>query len=262
MSGLSAALWAEGLKLRRSKVPWLTGMSMLLAPLVGGLLMFIIQHPERARAMRLITLKAQIVAGVADWPTYFGFLQQSIAVGGGMTFALLTAWTFGREWVDRTLDELLAVPTSRRAVVTAKFAVIATWVAILVPTVFGTGLVVGTLIQLPGWTTKALVDSAVNFAVCAALTAMLVPVVAFLASAGRGYLPALGWALLTIVATQLAAVTGWGGWFPWAVPALHAGAAGPPAELLGAHSYLLVVLVGVAGYAATVWWWATADHTL
>jgi ABC-2 type transport system permease protein len=67
--------------------------------------------------------------------------------------------------------------------------------------------------------------------------------------------------VLTIVLAQIAAITGWGDWFPWSVPALFSGAAGPRAELLGIHSYILVLLAGVAGLAATFYWWRTADQT-
>ena len=55
------------------------------------------------------------------------------------------------------------------------------------------------------------------------------PPVALLASAGRGYLPPLGWAILTVFLAQILAAIGWGAWFPWSVPALFSGLAGPRA---------------------------------
>jgi ABC-2 type transport system permease protein len=44
-----AALWAEALKARRSKVPWLTAVGFSLAPLMDGLFMIILLDP-RGRA--------------------------------------------------------------------------------------------------------------------------------------------------------------------------------------------------------------------
>jgi ABC-2 type transport system permease protein len=85
--------------------------------------------------------------------------------------------------------------------------------------------------------------------------------VAFIASMGRGYLPPLGWAVLTIFFAQIIAATGWGDWFPWAVPALFSGAAGPRDQLIGVHSYILVVAAGIVGLAATFYWWRNADQT-
>ena len=93
-----AALWAESLMARRSKVPWLTAFGFSLAPLMGGLFMVILKDPARARSMGLISTKAQLTAGVADWPTFLGVLAQATAVGGAMLFALVTAWVFGREF--------------------------------------------------------------------------------------------------------------------------------------------------------------------
>jgi ABC-2 type transport system permease protein len=89
----------------------------------------------------------------------------------------------------------------------------------------------------------------------------MLPFVALLASIGRGFLPPFGWTMLTVVLAQIAAITGWGDWFPWAVPALFSGAAGPRADLLGVHSYVMVVLAGLLGLAATFYWWRSADQT-
>jgi ABC-2 type transport system permease protein len=80
------------------------------------------------------------------------------------------------------------------------------------------------------------------------------------ASAGRGYLLAVGALLLAVVAAQVVAALGWGAFFPWAVPALASGVAGQGAEAVGAGSYALVLLTGAAGVAGTVAWWRLADQ--
>jgi ABC-2 type transport system permease protein len=95
----------------------------------------------------------------------------------------------------------------------------------------------------------------------AALTIALLPFVALLASVGRGYLPPLGWTVLTVAFAQIMAITGWGDWFPWSVPALFSGAAGPRAELIGTHSYLVVGLASLVALGATFVWWRSADQT-
>src|SRR5687768_16505779 len=113
MKGFFSALWAEALKVRCSKVPVFTTLGFALVPLIDGLFMIILKDPEAARSMGLITIKAQVLAGVADWPTFFSILAQAVAVGGAILFAIITAWVFGREFTDRTAKELLALPTSR-----------------------------------------------------------------------------------------------------------------------------------------------------
>jgi ABC-2 type transport system permease protein len=176
-------------------------------------------------------------------------------------WAILTAWVFGREFSDRTAKELLALPTSRSAIVTAKFIVIAVWMIAVSLFIFGLGLVVGNLVVIPGWSQGLLRSAFVDFMGSAILTIALVPFVALIASIGRGYMPAFGWAILTIVLAQIAAATGWGDWFPWSVPALFSGVAGSRTELLGSHSYVIVIVAGLSGLAATLYWWRSADQT-
>lgn len=87
------------------------------------------------------------------------------------------------------------------------------------------------------------------------------PCVAFFASMGRGYLPPMGWAFLTLILAQIVGVLGWGDWFPWTMPALLSGMAGPGADQIGLHSYLMALLVFAAGTAATYLWWTSVDQT-
>ena len=261
MNTFSAALWAEGLKARRSKVPLLTTLGFALIPLIGGFFMIILKDPEAARRMGLLSAKAQLMVGVADWPTFFGVLAQAVAVGGAVLFAIVTIWVFGREFSDRTAKELLALPTPREAIVAAKFIVIGVWGVVLTLLVFGLGVVVGMLVDIPGWSWPLLQSAFGDIVGAGVLTLTLMPFVALLASVGRGYLPPFGWTIFTLFLANIIVYTGWGDWFPWAVPALYSGAAGPRAEQLGLHSYGLVVVTLVVGLVSTLLWWRRADQT-
>jgi ABC-2 type transport system permease protein len=261
MNGFVPALWAEALKLYRSKVPLFTFIGLSIAPLMAGLFMIILKDPQAARSMGLISAKAQLTAGVADWPTFFSILSQAVAVGGAIVFAIIAAWVFGREFSDRTAKELLALPTTREAVVAAKFVILAAWTFLLSLWIFLFGLVVGNLVVIPGWSETLLLSAIVDLFGAALLTIALLSFVAFFASIGRGYLLPFGWAILTVILAQIAGFTGWGDWFPWSVPALFSGAAGPRAELIGMHSYIVVIFASVIGLAATFYWWRNADQT-
>ena len=261
MNELLAALWAETLKARRSKVPLLATLGFTLAPLMGGLFMFIMKDPESAREMGLLSVKAQLTMSTADWPPSFSVLTQAVGIGGVIVFSIVTAWVFGREFSDRTAKDLMALPTSREAIVAAKLIVISTWAFLTCAWIYLVGLVVGGLVNIPGWTDGLAWQSLLDVFVTAAMVLLLMAPVTLIASMGRGYLPPLGWTVLTIFFSQIVAATGWGDWFPWSVPALYGGVVGPRAGQLGAHSYLLVLLAGVAGLAATFWWWRNADQT-
>src|SRR5512138_2757180 len=261
MEAIGAALWAEDLKARRARVPLIAGLAFLLLPAAGGFFMIILKDPEAARSMGLISTKAQLTMGTADWPAYLGLLAQGTAAGGAFVYSIITTWVFGREFSDRTAKELLALPTSRAAIVTAKFAVAAAWCIAATLLMLALGLLVGQLADIPGGSAELISASAVDLMGTALLTLMLMPFVALLASAGRGYLGPVGWTVLTVIFAQVAAIIGWGDWFPWAVPALFSGAAGPRAGLLGVHSYVVVIAACLAGLGMTYWWWREADQS-
>lgn len=261
MNPLPSALWTEALKMRRSKVPFFITLGFSIAPLVGGLFMIIMKDPAAAKDMGLISAKAQLTTGSADWVTFFEFLAQAVAVGGAILFAILTSWVFGREFADRTAKELLALPVSRSAILTAKFMLVLLHTLTTTLWIFGVGLAVGYLVDIPGFSVDLLRLKFLDIFGSALLTIALLPLVAFIASAGQGYMPAFGWTIFTVALAQIAAVTGWGDWLPWSVPALFSGAAGPRTDLLGWHSYLMVLLASGVGLFLTSRWWRYADQT-
>lgn len=261
MNSFSSALWAEILKMRRSKVPLFTAIGFSFAPLVGGLFMIILKDPGQAQSMGLISAKAQLAVGVAEWATLFNLLAQATAVGGMIIFSVFTAWVFGREFSDHTAKELLALPTWRETIIGAKFVVVAAWTFILTLLCYFLGLLIGQLVDIPGWSAGLLRSASVDILGAGFLTILLLPFVAYFASAGKGYLPSFGWTILTVALAQIVIITGWGDWFPWSVPALFSGAAGPRANLLGSYSYILLILASAVGVFLTFSWWRNADQT-
>jgi ABC-2 type transport system permease protein len=258
---LRAAVATEFLKARRSRVPWGVAAGFSIAPLVLGFFMVILKDPEAARALGLLGAKAQLTAGTADWPTYWSLLGQAVTVGAAILFAFLTAWAFGREFADRTVRGLLAIPTPRRTIVMAKAIVVATvalaislWVLIL-------ALVVGAVVGLPDWSAADAVEAVEAIALGASLTIALQGGTAFFAGVGRGYIAPLAWAVATIAASQILAVLGWGAWFPWSVPAILAGAGGAAVEPVGPGGIGLVLITAAVGLGATFAWWERADQT-
>ena len=260
MNNLAQATWVELLKARRSKMPALTVLAFSLAPLAGGFFIFVIRDPELARRLGVISLKAQIVAGSADWPTYLDILTQAVAIGGIILFSLITSWIFGREFADHTIGDLLALPTPRLSIVIAKFVLTVLWSAVLTVVICIIGLGVGALLKLPPAPAGAIEQDTATLAVTTCLTILLVTPIAFVASAGRGYLPPMGAAILAVMLAQVIAAAGWGEYFPWSIPALYSGMAGPAYADVGWVSMVIVILVSLAGVAATAAWWERADQ--
>ena len=257
---LSAALWTEQLKARRVHLPLLTLAGFSLVPLMGALFMKILLDPTWAARFGALTTKAQFSAARGDWPTYFGLLTQALAIGGFIIFSLVVIWLFGREYSDHTAKDLLALPTRRTAIVTAKLLLAMCWCAILALWIYLLSLALGALLGLPGWTADGWLHATAVYAATAVLTIALVLPLALAASAGRGYLPAIGVTILLVFLAQVLSVLGLGPWFPWAAPALLSGAAGSSAQNLGVGTYLLVVAVVAAGIAGVATWWRSADQ--
>jgi ABC-2 type transport system permease protein len=261
MSNITQAIWVELLKARRSKMPLLTALGFLLAPFAGGFFMIVMKDPDLARRLGMISAKAQIFAGTADWPTYLGMLSQATAIGGIILFSFVSSWVFGREYSDHTITDLLALPTPRYGVVLAKFVLIVLWSATLTAVIYLIGLGVGAAVALPSTSAEIFWQGTITMAITACLTIALATPIAFFASAGRGYLPPMGAAILAVILAQIIAATGWGEYFPWSVPALLAGMAGPEYAQLGIISYVIVILASFMGIVGTFVWWELADQT-
>lgn len=256
MNNLGQALYVEWLKARRSRMPLLTMLGFLLIPVIGGFFMVVLKDPVFARRVGLISAKAQLLAAQADWPTYLGLLAQTVAIGGVILCAFIGTWVFGREYADRTLKDLLALPTSRSVVVSAKFALVLGWAATQTAGTLVLAIALGAVIGLSGHSTAVFKQGILTLAISAGLTILLATPIAFVASAGRGYLSPLAAAVLAVLLAQLLAIAGYGEYFPWSIPALYA-QGGP----ISALSVLIVLFTSIAGMAGTLLWWEHADHT-
>ncbi len=257
MANLSDMIWIEARKAWRSRMPLWTAIGSLFLPLGVAFLIFVSKNPQISQKLGLVSAKANLVAYAAtDWPAYLSMFGLLIAAGGLILYVLITSWVFGREFADGTLKDMLAVPVPRGSILLAKFIVMAVWSAGLTIIMFLVNLLMGALIRLPGGSPAVLAHYSLLLAVTAGLAILVVTPFAFFASAGRGYLLPVGLAILAIMLANFAAVLGWGDYFPWAVPGMYAQSKGE----LGAISYWIVVLTGLAGMLGTYLWWKLADQ--
>lgn len=259
-SALWPAVWAELLKARRSWLPLVSVAAFGVGTGVGGMFMFILQDVERARSLGLLSAKAQLGGIEPDWPGYLSLLGQITAVGGLLIFGVIVIWSFGREFADRTIADLLALPTARSIIVAAKLTVTTVWCLLLALLVFGFGLVIGAGLRLPGWSAGVVWHGLVRLLATAAMTVLLAWVFGLVASVARSYLVAVGAMFLVVFLAQVIAALGYGPYFPWSVPVLYSGVAGDRVSV-GPIGVGLVVLVGAASGLGTAGWWRNADHT-
>ncbi|MGB9004890.1 MAG: ABC transporter permease [Candidatus Aminicenantales bacterium] len=254
-------LASEFLKLRRSKITWLSWLALSVMPLVGGLFMWIIREPQRAAKLGLLGQKARFAGATADWPSYFSLLLQTMGVGGMILVSVMAAYVFGREYSDSTAKNMLALPVARHRFVLAKLAVVFTWFGLLAVLFIVEGLAVGALLGLSGFSTSLAMSSIGNILFASLVAYLLVPFVCWIASLGQGYLAPLGFTIFMLVLGMVLGATGWGKWFPWSIVPLFAGVAGPRVMMLAPASLVIVVFTFAAGVAATIWQLRCADNT-
>jgi ABC-2 type transport system permease protein len=258
MNNLTDMIWIETRKAIRSRMPLWTALGALFMPLGIAFLIFVSKNPEISQKLGLVSAKANLIAYAAtDWVTYLGLFGQMLAAGGFLLFILIVSWLFGREFTDGTLKDMLAVPVQRSSILLAKFIVMTVWSAVLTLFICMVGLVMGTLIHLPGGSPGVILQGSTLVVITACLAIVVVLPFALFASVGRGYLLPIGLAVLTLMMTNLVAIVGYGEYFPWAVPGLFAQAKSPLAPV----SYWIAILTGLAGMLATYLWWKYADQS-
>ena len=258
---MKEALWMELLKLRRTKIFPVSVYFFIFIGIMMGMLMFLSMHPEIASRSAAIRMKTSFLGSI-DWGAYYELLIQIVLTLVVIGSGVITSWVFGREFSDRTIKDLLALPVSRSKIVVSKLIVLLGWSLLLSVFVLIAALITGIAVRIPGWDPEAFLPFLRNFMLCSLLNVLLITPVALIASIGRGYILPISFVILIMVLTQLLFVglPAFTFWFPWALPALVSGVAGDAIPPPGFVSYLLYGILVLGGLVGTLAWWKLADQ--
>jgi len=261
MKGFAAAFWSEFLKTRRSVILWITLVIFAFMALMMGLFVYLARNPDLVSNSAILNAKTSVL-GKTDWPGYFMLLYQMVAAIGLIGFGFVFSWLFGREYSDHTIKDLLALPVSRDTIVWAKYVIAVIWSIILSGILLILGILSGKVIGMEGWSVELVRQASGIFCGTVMMTIVLSTPVAFFASYGRGFLVPIGYLILIMIITQFAvsAIPIVAPYFPWAIPVLYSGGAGPESAHLGLTSYLILGLTGILGIAGTLAWWRYTDQ--
>lgn len=225
---MRAAIRVEALKLTHS----LVGAIATIALVAGLLALLGVITAGVAGGNPDLIAKAG-PAGVLGWAGLLAGAAQITAVACILGFGFVLSWMFGREFTEGTITGLFALPIRRSQIAFAKLIVYALWAVLvciaLTIGVFILGFVFG--YGSPGAGTWA---SLGRLFLLALLSAGIAIPVAWVATAARSLLAAVGAVIALVVTAQIGALAGAGGWMPLAAPALWAmsdGAAIVPAQL-------------------------------
>jgi len=259
MKNLSAAFITECMKLRRSKIFWITIVFFIFVPLMMGLLMLVAQNPEIGEKLGIVGTKAKLF-GENNCEGYLLMLNQIVASVGLIGFGFVTSWVFGREYIDRTITNIMALPVSRSAIVTAKFGIVALWCLLLVLIIFIAGISIGHLIGIPNWSDQVFNQFFNKFILISGLTILLSSPVGFIASYGKGIIAPIAFVIVMLIMSQFGALVGLGPYFPWAIPGVISVPDGTEGMEIVFGSYIIVLITSLVGFFGTIAWWKYADQ--
>jgi len=249
---MSAAIEVEALKLWRATAARVAALAVVVG--VPVMSVGFVLAAERAPGSQLAVKVAPMITGTG-LQAQVSLAAQVFSIGLLLAGGVVVSWSFGREHADGTVGSLVALPTSRRAIVLAKATLLLTW---------GIGVTLGTVVLVVllglaagmGSFDAAALGAAGRALAVGATTTLLTLPFAWVASALRGYLAGIAALLGVVVVTQVVTVVGAGAWFPYAAPGMWAGLGGPDlaAEVLPVQLWLAVP-VAVLGTVAAVRSW-------
>lgn len=253
---MTRAVRVEWLKLRRSRVTLVaTSLMGLLLPAMG--LGF--YEVATTGGVGGLADKASALLLGEGWVGYLGLVDQIAAVAVFLGAGVVVAWGFGREYADRTFPSLFALPVSRAQIASAKFTVLAIWVVGLSLLVTLVALALGVASGIGPIELGVIAPEVWRLATISLLAGTLALSIAYAASVGRGYLPAIGALVVIIAVSQVVVLFGTGGWLPFAVPGLMAVSAAEGVPSLNPVQIALVPLLALATILATMRWWRRAE---
>ena len=226
-------LYCETLKVSRSKVFWL---SFVLFSLSLAILSLGIQ--ERT------------------WTAFFdGFLNLAANMGMLINF-FIASWVFGREFTDKTNKDLIAKPISRAVVVMSKFTIIFLWGIIFMIFLFALSLAIGLFLGFTGFSAALLYAALKKFVITFLLYIYISAAGAGFASISKGILAPIGILFIIAMASNMLNNTAAAPYFPWTIPQNLFHETSNP----GPASIIILVFTGIAGIAATFFWWRFAEQ--
>jgi len=255
------AIAAEFIKNRHARIKWVTFIAFALAPVFGGVFMFLMKGSGYDGLPGSFKAKATMMSFEANWDSYLGLLSQAVGVGGVLIFGFVASWLFGREYSDGTAKDLLALPISRTKILNAKFVYYVLWCFALVVSNLLFGLLIGFSLQIEGWSTPIFLDNLSTYLITTILIIFLNTPIAFFALWGKGYLAPLGAVALLLVLAQIIGAIGFGTYFPWAIAGIYAGSGGEEFKAgLNVYSYVILIATSIIGYFGSLAWWKYADQ--
>jgi ABC-2 type transport system permease protein len=261
---MTRVLAAEFLKLKRARMPLWTALAVFVYALLNLAMLPAMTKPDvLPKIAQAGGAFAEAVKAGLYKPTWENFLlggPWGIAGSWGViTFSLVAAYLFTREYKERTAQNVMTLPLRREYTVVAKLVVLAVWVLGLavLSVVFQSAVVA--LLGARGFAWSHVMRTLADSLLVSLTIYLTLPLVAWFAMLGRGYLPPMLFALVAMVVGNGIATTAASRWYPWTMGIDLVGASWlpiPQVHLVPA-SWAVAVIVFAVGVGALAW---RVDH--
>lgn len=206
-------------------------------------------------ALPILALIKYFGATDISWELYLADILKTFASLLVIGFAFTTCWIFGREYTDKTINDLLVKPVSKLYIAISKFIVLFLWNSLLTILMFAVVLLIGAYIGLTGGTATLILDHFLAFMAASLLTMFVSTVSSFMANVTKGYLAPIGLIFLIVIIMNVVDNVGLSAYIPWTIPGLllSDGALSPA-------SITILAITGITGFVGTVAWWRFAEQ--
>jgi ABC-2 type transport system permease protein len=246
MKKLYTAVWTEFLKVRSSKVFLGTVIYFIVMPVMATFY---------SAGVVSNAMKDMASVNENNWQSFWVMLKQISMAGSAFGFGFIAAWIFGREYVNNTMKDLLALPIPRETMAAAKLIIMFLWSAFLALCMFITFLCGGLVLGLDGWSWHFMWQMLALHLIISLMVFSLAAPIAFIANWTRGYLAGLVFLFIVIIIANFISSFEFSKYYPWNIPGIYMykGAMEP-------MSLVILISIGIAGFAGTVAWWRFADQ--
>ncbi len=257
-----AAIGTEVMKLRRSKITWLSFLVYLFMISVAGFFMWIMKNPGTAERLGIMGQKAQLALGGESivWATFLGFVLEMCGIGGMVLLSIIMSYVFGREYAEGTAKNMLTEPVPRTVFVAAKLVVSAAWFLLLTIWAIALTAAAGFIVGLGEFDPALFRWTAGRIALAAVMAFILANGAAWVAVQTRGYLAPLGYTIFTMLLSVIFGATGWGEGCPWSILMWFTGASGPDKNI-GWGSWVVLAGFLILSLGLTIRHESFADNT-
>lgn len=191
----------------------------------------------------------------ASWDLYLADVLKNFASLLVIGFGFTTCWVFGREYTDKTINDLLVKPVSKLYIAVSKFIAIFLWNSLLTIIMFIVVILIGAYIGLIGGTVVLIMNYFFVFMAVSLLTMFVSTVSSFMANVTKGYLAPIGLIFLIVIIINVVENVGLTAYIPWTIPGLLLSSG-----VLSPISVLILAVTGIIGLVGTIAWWRFAEQ--